>query len=93
MGRQVLGVKSLSTKIFEAFIRNTVLPHYDMFIQNTVLPHYNAIFGVHRLRQCYNVICYNKFCLGLRPRSTAEVMSGRSVILSTLFLGKPPQDR
>ena len=26
----------------------------------------------------------------LRPRSTAEVMSGRSVILSTLFLGKPP---
>ena len=29
----------------------------------------------------------------LRPRSTAEVMSGRSVILSTLFLGKPPQGR
>ena len=27
----------------------------------------------------------------LRPRSTAEVMSGRSVILSTLFLGKPPE--
>ena len=34
------------------------------------------------------------FCLfvwvdALRPRSTAEVMSERSVILSTLFLGKP----
>ena len=30
----------------------------------------------------------------LRQRSTAEVMSGRSVnILSTLFLGKPPRGR
>ena len=29
----------------------------------------------------------------LRPRSTVEVMSGRSVILSTLFDGKPPQGR
>ena len=29
----------------------------------------------------------------LRPRSTAEVISGRSVILSTLFLGKPPRGR
>ena len=27
----------------------------------------------------------------LRPRSTAKVMSGRSIILSTLFLGKPPR--
>ena len=26
----------------------------------------------------------------LLPRSTAEVMSGRPVSLSTLFLGKPP---
>ena len=26
----------------------------------------------------------------LTPRSTAEVMSGRSVSLSSLFLGKPP---
>ena len=38
------------------------------------------------------------FCLfvwvdALRPRSTAEVMSGRSVILSKLFLGKPPRGR
>ena len=38
------------------------------------------------------------FCLfvwvdALRPRSTAEVMSGLSVILSTLFLGKPPRGR
>ena len=29
----------------------------------------------------------------LRSRSTAEVMSGRSVIISTLFLGKPPRGR
>ena len=29
----------------------------------------------------------------LRPGSTAEVKSGRSVILSTLFLGKPPRGR
>ena len=29
----------------------------------------------------------------LRPRSTAEIMSGRSVILSTLFLDKPPRGR
>ena len=29
----------------------------------------------------------------LRPRSIAEVMSGRSVILSTLFLVKPPGGR
>ena len=29
----------------------------------------------------------------LRPRSTARVMSGRSVILFTLFLGKPPRGR
>ena len=27
----------------------------------------------------------------LRPRSTAEVMSGQSVILSTLILGKPAE--
>ena len=27
----------------------------------------------------------------LRSRSTAEVMSGRSVIISTLFLGTPPE--
>ena len=38
------------------------------------------------------------FCLfvrvdALRPRSTTEVMVGRSVILSTLFLGKPPRGR
>ena len=29
----------------------------------------------------------------LRQGSTAEVMSGRSVILSTLLLGKPPRGR
>ena len=29
----------------------------------------------------------------LRPRSIAKVMSGRSVILSTVFLGKPPRGR
>ena len=29
----------------------------------------------------------------LRPGSTAEVMSGRTLILSTLFLGKPPRGR
>ena len=29
----------------------------------------------------------------LRQLSTAEVMSGRSAILSTLFLGKPPRGR
>ena len=38
------------------------------------------------------------FCLfvwvdALRPRSTAEVMSGRSVILYTLLLVKPPRGR
>ena len=33
------------------------------------------------------------FGLMLGQRSTAEVMPGRSVILSTLFLGKPPRGR
>ena len=37
--------------------------------------------------------CFSITYWALRPRSTAEVMSGRSVILSTLFLGKPPRGR
>ena len=38
-------------------------------------------------------VCLFVWVDALRTRSTAEVMSGRSVILSTLFPGKPPRGR
>ena len=38
-------------------------------------------------------VCLFVWVDALRPRYTAEVMSGRSVIISTLFLCKPPRDR
>ena len=41
---------------------------------------------------CVNA-CVFVWVDALRPWSTAEVMSGRSVILSTLFLGKPASGR
>ena len=36
-------------------------------------------------------VCLFVWVDALSPRLTAEVMSGRSVILSTPFLGKPPE--
>ena len=44
-------------------------------------------------RGCFNYIIYTtptSWVDALRPRSTAGVISGRSVILSILFLGKSP---
>ena len=66
---------------------------------------FNVIASVGRQNDVYRPIniqkilsadCFFNACLfvlvgSLRPRYTAEVMSGRSVILSTLFLGKPPR--
>ena len=40
---------------------------------------------------CFEVIGWLSWCL--HPQSTAEVMSGLSAILATVFLGKPPRGR
>ena len=48
------------------------------------------------LYQMYHDICFERCCrciVVLRPRETSKVMSGRSVNLTTLFLGRlrPPK--
>ena len=59
--------------------------HLFLYYRNTHATHNSKLFNIF--------VCLFVLVDALRPRSTAEVMSGRSVILSTLFLGKPPRGR
>ena len=78
-----------------AFIRinivcpdNTGITFFLFHHENVVTPHYegsqHVLWRIKSNLKGPLIIC----CVGLRPRQTAKVMLGRSVNLTTLFLGR-----
>ena len=67
-------------------------PHFTITRQVPEAAEQYYVTGDSSLFVCL-FVCLFVWVDALRPQSTADVMSGRSFILSTLFLGKPPRGR
>ena len=51
-------------------------------------PYVNVTSAISRFGVIHSVFCLFVCCVALRPKSTAMVMAGRSVHLTTLFPGQ-----